>query len=124
MKASNTAQMSTSVLPFLTVVAPDPVLLPEIDPRQYMFTNYTDAVAWRNSLNEEQEAYLFKIDKFMSELQPDRIVDLLKKVPDPLQRPHFYRCLSYIILGCNMFGDIAFNDDFTTMRLNNKWFEK
>ena len=112
----------TSVMSFLTQPVPAPV--PVIDPRLIMFTSLAEANAWRNTLDDEQSAYFSKIDKFLIQLTPGRIVDINKKAPDPDQLHHFYRCLSYIMLACNLFGDISFNDDFTRLKLNYRWEPK
>jgi len=107
----------TSVLA-LSVVKPDPAQL--ADPRSVMFTNLTDAIAWRETLTGDQLEYFNKIDRFIITMEPGRIVDLKKKVK-PEDWEHFFHCLSFLILACDLFGDISFNDDFTLMKLNHKW---
>ena len=111
-----------SVLSLVSQPAPAPEL--DFDPRTVMFTSFAEAIAWRQTLTDEQADYFSKIDRFVIALEPGRIVDITKKVPAPDERPHFYRCLSYIMLGCNLFGDISFNENFTQLKLNNRWNEK
>jgi len=123
MNAAPSTKFTPPIVSLLSIVEnSEPVTQDnDFDPRSIMFTSISEASGWREILTDEQAAYFSKIDKFILELVPGRIVEINKKVPDPADRPHFYRCLSYIILACDLFGDISFNDDFTRMRLNEPW---
>ena len=94
---------------------PLPMPVPEIDPRSVMFTSFEKAIAWRNSLTPEQAVYLASVDKSVARMIPGQEVDIRKANPaDPEQ---FYKCLSYVFLGCNLQGSISFNSDFSVMKL-------
>ena len=105
----------------LSIVAKSKPEEPKFNARDYMFTSFSDAIAWRESITEDQAAYFAKIDRFIITMIPGNVVEISKKVPDPADLPHFYRCLSYVMLGCNLFGDISFNDDFTKIKLNERY---
>ena len=126
MNAAPATKFTPPILSLLSIVEDSEPVNPvnDFDPKEIMFTSFADAIAWRNTLNDEQAAYFSKIDKFILGLVPGRIVEINKKVPDPAQRRHFYRCLSYIMLACDLFGDISFNDDFTRLKLNYRWQPK
>lgn len=104
------------------VPAPAPAPAADFDPRSVMFTDFNSALAWRNALTDDQLTYFRKIDRFVISMTPGEIYDLNKKVL-PADREHFYRCLSYIILGCNLFADISFSNDFKKIKLNERRFK-
>lgn len=88
-----------------------------IDPLCIMFHSCIDALAWNKQLNNEQLVYLHKIDHHIANLSPGLIFDISKNVK-PENLTFFYKCLSYVILGANLFDIISFNENFTTFKRN------
>lgn len=93
------------------------------DPKELMFKTYAEALEWRNALSDDDLLYFGTIDRFIIRLVPGEIVDLTRLVK-PENKVKFYRCLFYVMLACDLWGDISFNSEFTKLRLNLQWNEK
>jgi len=97
---------------------PTPAQPTAFDPLTVMFTSVAAAMAWRDSLTNTQLTYLAAIDKFIANLEPG-VTITIANIVKPENTVQFYRCLSYIIIGCNLFGALSFNTDFSKLKLNN-----
>ena len=109
----------TSVLSLFANDIPEPATIqpPVFDPLTVMFTSFAQAVTWRDTLTESQQTYLAAIDKFVGNLQPGVTIEV-SSIVKPENMVQFYRCLSYIIMGCNLYGALSFNTGFTKLKLN------
>jgi len=96
---------------------PTPAQPTAFDPLTVMFTSVAAAMAWRDSLTNTQLTYLAAIDKFIANLEPG-VTITIANIVKPENTVQFYRCLSYIIIGCNLYGALSFNTDFSKLKLN------
>jgi len=100
-----------------TEFAPPPPKPAVFNPLSVMFNSIAEAMAWRDSLTDTQLTYLAAIDKFIANLEPG-VTITIENIVKPENTVQFYRCLSYIIIGCNLYGALSFNTDFSKLKLN------
>jgi len=82
---------------------------------KYMFTTVAQCEAWLPKLNPEQLTYLYTVDKFVAEFKPETTVKLLNLIPET-QLTKFLKCLSFILVTCNLTGEFQFHDNFTRLQ--------
>jgi len=87
------------------------------DPEKLLFKTLDEALAWRNSISADDVEYLAGIDRFVAQLTPDETIDLNTLVK-PENKVKFYRCLFYVLIGCNILNLASFSDDFSKFKLN------
>lgn len=109
----------TSVLPLLISVVPEIAEAEKetFNPLTVMFQSYSQSLIWYNNLQTQERAYFDKIDKYIANLVPGEHIEV-SKIAKPENIVFFYKCLSYVILGADLFGDISFNSNFTVFKLN------
>ena len=107
----------SSVLPLFSN-GPEETIKDTFNPLSCFFNSFQDAIHWRNSLDDNQIEYLNKIDKYIANLVPGEQTEI-SKIVKPENMELFFNCLSYVILGADIFDSISFNSTFLIFKLNN-----
>lgn len=75
----------------------DPVHdLPEDHPGQYFFSTDAEALAWRSGLTDQEEDYLYRLDRYLARMKDGTLIDCDTIIKQG-SRQLFYRCLSYTL---------------------------
>lgn len=88
--------------------------------RKYMFETIAQCEIWLPKLNQDQLNYLYTVDKFVAEFKPETQVKLRNIIPDK-EIPKFLKCLSFILVTCNLNREFQFHDDFTRVQRYEVW---
>jgi hypothetical protein len=107
-----------SVLSLLKTDNIEPAEVEMLNPLDYAFNSYENAIIWYSLLDSVSRNYLSKIDRYIATLEPGIHIEI-SKIVKPENYELFYKCLFYIILGANLFCDISFNSTYTVFKLNN-----
>jgi hypothetical protein len=82
---------------------------------ELMFSNPDEALSWSEALDEKGLKYLHDVDSLIAKFQKGQSINLNNIVlPKNLQR--FLRCISYVLIACNLVSEFGFNDDFTVIK--------
>lgn len=87
---------------------------------KYMFETVKQCEIWLPKLNPEQLKYLYTVDKFVAQFEPGTQVKLLNIIP-PAEITKFLKCLSFILVSCNLMRDFQFHDNFTRVQRYTQW---
>ena len=90
---------------------------------KHMFDSVKKCEAWYPKLNQDQLKYLYSIDKFVATFKPDTQVKLLNRIPEG-ELPKFLKCLSFILVTCNLTREFQFHDNFTRLQRYTEWPER
>ncbi len=89
----------------------------------YMFTTVAQCETWLPKLNAEQLKYLYTVDKFVAGFENETQIKL-PNIMAVAELPKFLKCLSFILVTCNLTREFQFHDNFTRVQRYAKWPEK
>ncbi len=90
------------------------------DNRSYMFETVQQCETWYSKLNQEQLTYLYSVDKFVAGFKHETTVRITNIIP-ATQLQKFLKCLSFILVVCNLNREFQFHDNFTVLQRYEKW---
>jgi len=89
----------------------------------YMFTTVAQCETWLPKLNTDQLKYLYTVDRFVAEFKHETQVKLLNIMAEA-ELTKFLKCLSFILVTCNLNREFQFHDNFTRVQRYAKWPDK
>jgi hypothetical protein len=90
--------------------------------QKHIFQTAKQCEAWYPKLNQDGKNYLYYVDKFIATFEHESQVKLLNLIPES-ELPTFLKCLSFILVTCNLVRDFQFHDNFTRVERYSQWPE-
>jgi hypothetical protein len=103
-------------LPISSVIDTVPVsreVLPvdNIHPGMYFFGTVSEALAWRSTLKDEEEQFLYRLDLYIARMRPGMSIDIERILKEGTPEL-FYRSLSYTLSFSGMINCFSWSDDY------------
>ena len=72
-------------------------------------------MAWRESLTAEEEAFLYRLDRYLARMKADTLIDADTIIKQG-SRHLFYRCLSYILTFTGIINLYKWSEDYSRIQ--------